>query len=125
MAAFILYLPLIYMNNLAHGQTEQQFPPVVNASPEQIVNEGDLVTLSGTDSFDPDGKIVSYAWGIEDSDDNSPPIVLEGQNTPVATFTAPNVVDGVDSNSYLFELTVTDNDGLKGSNAFKVVVVRK
>lgn len=126
MAAFILYLPLIFVNSLAHGQTErQQSPPVVNASPEQIVSEGDLVTLSGTDSFDPDGKIVSYAWGIEDSDDNSPPIVLEGQNTPVATFTAPNVVDSVDSNSYLFELTVTDNDGLKGSNAFKVVVVRK
>jgi PKD domain len=101
------------MNNLAQGQTEQQSPPVVNAGPEQRANEGDLVTLTGTDSFDPDGKIVSYAWGIEDSDDSSPAIVLEGKNTPVATFTAPKVVDNVDSNSYLFELTVTDNDGLK------------
>ncbi|MFZ0265491.1 MAG: PKD domain-containing protein, partial [Nitrososphaeraceae archaeon] len=64
MAVFILYLPFIFMNSLAQGQTEQQSPPVVNAGPEQRVNEGDLVTLTGTDSFDPDGKIVSYAWGI-------------------------------------------------------------
>ncbi|MFZ0344559.1 MAG: PKD domain-containing protein [Nitrososphaeraceae archaeon] len=126
MAAIILYLPFVFMNNLAHGQTEQQqSPPLVNASPEQTVKEGDLVTLSGSGSFDPDGKIVSYAWGIEDSDDSSPPIVLEGQNTPVATFTAPKVADSVDSNSYLFELTVTDNDGLKDSNTFKVVVTKK
>ena len=126
MAAIILYLPFVFMNSLAQGQTEQQqSPPVVNASPEQTVKEGDLVTMSGTGSFDPDGKIVSYAWGIEDSDDSSPPIVLEGQNTPVATFTAPKVVDSVDSNSYLFELTVTDNDGLKDSNTFKVVVTKK
>jgi hypothetical protein len=126
MAAIILYLPFVFMNNLAPGQTEQQqSPPVVNASPDQTVKEEDLVTLSGTGSFDPDGEIVSYGWGIEDSDDSSPPIVLEGQNTPVATFTAPKVVDSVDSNSYLFELTVTDNDGLIGSNTFKVVVTKK
>jgi hypothetical protein len=52
--------------------------------------------------------------GVEDSDDESPAVVLEGQNTPIATFTAPNVGDNVDSNSYLFELTVTDNEGLTG-----------
>jgi chitinase len=124
-AAFILYSPFVFTNILAQDQIEQKSPPVVNASPEQTVNEGDLVTLAGTDSFDSDGKIISYAWGIEDSDDNSPVIVLEGKNTPVATFTAPKVVDNVDSNSYLFELTVTDNDGLKGSNTFKVVVTKK
>jgi hypothetical protein len=125
MAAIILYLPFVFMNNLAPGQTEQQqSPPVVNANPDQTV-KGDLVTLTGTDSFDPDGEIVSYGWGIEDSDDSSPPIVLEGQNTPVATFTAPKVADSVDSNSYLFELTVTDNDGLICSNTFKVVVTKK
>ena len=125
LAVFILYFPFIFMNSLAQGQVEQQSPPVVTAGPEQRVNEGNLVTLTGTDSFDPDGKIVSYAWGIEDSDDSSPAIVLEGKNTPVATFTAPKVADSVDSNSYLFELTVTDNDGLIGSNTFKVVVTKK
>lgn len=115
----------LIINTLVQGQTEQQqSPPIANPGPDQVVNEGDRVTLTGTSSFDSDGEIVSYAWGIEDSDDESPPIVLEGQNTPVATFTAPKVVGGVDSNSYSFELTVTDNEGLTGSNASKVVVVK-
>lgn len=115
----------LIINTLVQGQTEQQqSPPIANPGPDQVVNERDRVTLTGTSSFDSDGEIVSYAWGIEDSDDESPPIVLEGQNTPVATFTAPKVVGGVDSNSYSFELTVTDNEGLTGSNASKVVVVK-
>ena len=64
--------------------------------------------------------------GIEDLDDESPAIALEGQNAPVARFTAPNVVGSIDSNSYLFELTVTDNEeGLIGSNTTEVVVVKK
>ena len=63
--------------------------------------------------------------GIEDLDDESPAIALEGQNAPVARFTAPNVVGSIDSNSYLFELTVTDNRGLIGSNTTEVVVVKK
>lgn len=64
--------------------------------------------------------------GIEDLDDESPAIALEGQNALVARFTAPNVVGSIDSNSYLFELTVTDNEeGLIGSNTTEVVVVKK
>ena len=113
------------MYTLVQGQIAvQPPPPVANAGPEQTVSEGDRVTLAGVSSFDPDGKIVSYAWGIEDSDDDSPVIVLDGQNTSIATFTAPKVVGNVDSNSYLFELKVTDNEGLISSNTSKVVVVK-
>ena len=106
---------------LAQGQVGNQ-PPIANTSPDQRVNEGDLVTLNGSGSFDPDGEIVSYAWGIEDSDDKAPPVSLNGQNTSIATFTAPMVAGNVNANSYLFELTVTDNNGLKGTNTSKVVV---
>ena len=64
--------------------------------------------------------------GIEELDDESPAIALEGQNALVARFTAPNVIGSIDSNSYLFELTVTDNEeGLIGSNTNEVVVVKK
>ncbi|HZA69988.1 MAG TPA: hypothetical protein VE548_09845 [Nitrososphaeraceae archaeon] len=64
--------------------------------------------------------------GIEELDDESPAIALEGQNALVARFTAPNVIGSIDSNSYLFELTVTDNEeGLIGSNTTEVVVVKK
>jgi hypothetical protein len=127
-AIFMLSAPLLFMNILVQGQTEQQqqqSSPVANAGPDQVVNEGDRVTLSGTSSFDSGGEIVSYRWGVEDSDDESPAIMLNGQNTPIATFTAPKVGGNVDSNSYLFELTVTDKEGLMGSDTSKVVVVKK
>ena len=39
-------------------------------------------------SSDLNGKIESYAWGIEDSDDDAPTILLNEQNTSIATFTA-------------------------------------
>jgi hypothetical protein len=111
---------------IAQGQAGQQQignqPPIANTSPDQRVNEGDLVILNGSGSFDPDGEIVAYTWGIEDSDDEAPPVSLNEQNTSIATFTAPMVAGNVNANSYLFELTVTDNNGLKGTNTSKVVV---
>jgi hypothetical protein len=130
MAVFILSALSLSMNiSSVQGQTEQQpqqqSPPVADAGPDQEIKEGDQVTLTGTNSFDSDGEIVSYTWGIEDSDDESPAVVLEGQKTPIATFTAPKVGGNVDSNSYLFELTVTDNEGLTASNTSRVVVVKE
>lgn len=116
-----LSVPSFLQNVLAQEQQVKR-PPIANAGPDQMVNEGDRVILNGTGSFDPDGEIVSYAWGVEDSDDEAPPVSLKGQNTYIATFTAPKVAGDVSANSYLFELTVTDNDGLIGSNASKVVV---
>jgi hypothetical protein len=107
----------------AEGQQLQgNQPPMANSGADQRVNEGDLVTLNGSGSFDRDGEIVSYTWGIEDSDDEAPAISLDGRNSSIATFTAPMVVGSVDANSYLFELTVTDSDGLKGTDTSKVVV---
>jgi hypothetical protein len=109
---------------LAQEQGEQPLgqPPIAVTGQDQMVSAGDLVILNGSGSFDPDGEIVSYAWGIEDSDDDAPSVLLEGRDTSVATFTAPKVVGDVNANSYLFELTVTDNDGLKATNTSKVVV---
>ena len=100
---------------------EQQYP-TAEAGPDQSVNVGEIVVLNATGSFDPSGKIVSYAWGIEDSDDEAPVVSLNGQNTSIATFTAPMIVGNVSSNSYLFEVTVTDSSGLIGSDSTKVVV---
>jgi hypothetical protein len=121
----LLTLPLSvpsFLQNVLAQEQQVKRPPIVNAGPDQMVNEGDRVILNGTGSFDPDGEIVTYAWGVEDSDDEAPPVSLNGQNTYIATFTAPKVAGDVSVNSYLFELTATDNDGLIGSNASKVVV---
>ena len=100
---------------------EEQYP-TADAGPDQSVNVGEIVVLNATGSFDPNGKIVSYAWCIEDSDDAAPAVLLNGQNTSIATFTAPLIVGNVSSNSYLFELTVTDNSGFIGSDTTKVIV---
>jgi hypothetical protein len=118
-------LPLFFEDVQGQTQAGEQVGnqrPVANAGQDQRVNEGDLVSLDGSNSFDPDGEIISYAWGIEDSDDDAPPISLSGQNTSVATFTAPMIVGGMSANSYLFELTVTDNDGIMDTAASKIVV---
>ena len=100
---------------------EEQYR-TADAGPDQSVNVGEIVVLNATGSFDPNGKIVSYAWGIEDSDDEAPAVSLIGQNTSIATFTAPMIVGNVSANSYLFELTVTDNSGFIYSDTTKVVV---
>ena len=109
---------------LAQEQVEGQQYPSADAGADQSVKEGGIVVLNGTGSSDPNGKIVSYAGGIEDSDDDAPTILLNGQNTSIATFTAPMIAGNVSSNSYLFELTVMDGDGLFGSDTNKVVVSR-
>ena len=116
----LLYLSLslslsLFTYILAQEQVKVQQYPSADAGADQSVKEGDIVVLNGTGSSDPNGKIVSYAWGIEDSDDDAPTILLNGQNTSIATFTAPMIAGNVSSNSYLFQLTVMDNDGLFGS----------
>jgi chitinase len=120
----LLSVPSLFQVASAQGQQQGNQPPMAISGPDQRVSEGDLVTLNGSGSFDQDGEIVSYTWGIEDSDEEAPAISLNGRDSSIATFTAPMVVGSVDANSYLFELTVTDSDGLKGTNTTKVVVLK-
>ena len=49
MAVFLLSALSLIMNTLVQGQTEQQqSPPIANLGPDQVVTEGDQVTLTGT-----------------------------------------------------------------------------
>ncbi len=98
-------------------------PPTALAGVDQVVKEGDKVTLDGTGSFDPDGIIVSYEWTLEEWDDEDPPPAnLSAANTSTATFTAP--VLNSTSGAYGLDLTVTDNDGLTHTDS-TVVTVKK
>ena len=78
--------------------------PTANAGPDQTVNEGDTVTLSGSGS-DPDGDAVtSYRW----TQTAGPPVTLTGVTSATASFTAPT---GLVADEVLrFSLVVEAND---------------
>jgi hypothetical protein len=88
-------------------------PPVANAGPDQTVTTGQLVTLNGTGSTDPNGDPLTYSWCLRGRPQGST-ATLNGANTARPTFT-PDV-----PGSYVLCLTV--NDGQSGSASDSVVV---
>jgi hypothetical protein len=95
--------------------------PIAEAGPNQNVNEGSLVILNGSNSYDPDiGDSITYKW---EQTGGSPTVTLTGANTAQASFTAPNV--GAGGASLTFKLTVTDSGGLKDTDDAIVNVTGK
>jgi hypothetical protein len=88
--------------------------PVANAGPDQIVNEGALVTLNGSNSSDADEDVLTYAWTAPEG------ITLSGTTTSNPTFIAPEV-----RNDTPFTLTLVVNDGIDSSVADQLVVTVK
>lgn len=84
-------------------------PPVANVGPDQTVKECTSVALDGTGSFDPDDGIASYRW----TQLTGPPVTLSDPASPQPSFVASDVQH--DGAALIFELTVTDNGGLKSS----------
>ena len=76
-------------------------PTAMAGDDQTITTEGAEVTLSGTDSSDPDGDVLTYRW----RQDSGPAVVLTNENTARATFTAPVVRQDT---PLTFTLTVTD-----------------
>jgi outer membrane protein assembly factor BamB/PKD repeat protein len=84
--------------------------PVADAGPDQTVAEGAPVILNGMGSSDPDDGIDSYQW-IQIAGTT---ITLSGSTTLHPNFTAPDV--GPNGEALIFQLTVTDNGGLKSTD---------
>jgi hypothetical protein len=84
------------------------YPVAVARQNVRLIGTNETVTLTGSDSYDPDGSIVAYDWseqaGVADS------------HAADTTFAPPG--PGV----YTIELTVTDNQGLKSRNPAQVIV---
>jgi hypothetical protein len=89
--------------------------PVANAGADAKAFTGAVATLDGSASTDADGTISSYAW----TQTSGKSVTLTGASSAKASFT-PTAAD-----SYVFTLTVTDNDGLKGSDSVTITVQAK
>lgn len=85
--------------------------PTANAGTDQSVNEGELVTLNGTTSTDPDSDPITYLW--------TPPagITLSSNSSSQPVFTAPEVTS---DKQYTFSLVV--NDGTTNSLVDQVII---
>jgi len=97
------------------GTTNNQ-PPISAAGPDQTVDEGQLVTLDGSNSTDPDDGIASYLW----TQTGGAAVNLSDPNAQRPTFTASDV--GVEGACLTFELTVIDHGGLESTDSCVVNV---
>ena len=93
-------------------------PPVANAGPDQNVNYNSMVILNGSGS-DVDGNIVSYNWKrIRGTGDPS----IEISNVQRPVFTSDNLSVNDNFVTHVFELTVTDNEGLTATDTVMIIV---
>ncbi|MBE9581597.1 MAG: hypothetical protein IMF18_08265, partial [Proteobacteria bacterium] len=61
--------------------------PTASAGPDQTVKERNTVTLDGSNTFDPDGTVVSYCW----TQIGGTPVTLSNTEAAQVIFTAPDV----------------------------------
>ena len=95
-----------YSNEVSMIAAPLNQPPTADAGPEQSVEEGSFVSLSGLNSTDSDGRIVSFRW----QQTSGPEVFLEDPDSAETNFAAPEV--GTDGTALSFQLSVTDDDGL-------------
>ena len=74
------------------------------------------VTLDGSASFDADGSIANYSWR-----QISGPATTT--ITPASSASSKSVASGLTAGVYLFELTVTDNQGATGKDTVQITVL--
>ncbi len=92
--------------------TSVNTPPVAEAGSNINGAVNTSITLDGSNSLDPDGNITSYQW----SQQSGPNVTINNSNQVIASFTATV------ASTYIFRLTVTDNDGATNSDEVSVLV---
>jgi hypothetical protein len=91
-------------------------PPTADAGPDQTMEEGNTVTLDGSNSTDADGSIGSYLW----TQTAGPPVTLSDAGATQPTFVTP-IVD-LSGAILTFRLTVEDIGGLQASSEVSVTI---
>ena len=90
--------------------------PVAKAGPDQSADEGASVSLDGSASSDPDGNPLTFSWRQV----SGPSAALSDAATATPQFTAPAV--GPSGAELVFELTVTDPDGLSSADTVSIMI---
>jgi len=75
--------------------------PIADAGIDQQVNEGEEVTLNGSESYDPEGENITYLWDAPED------IILSNPTIANPTFTAPTVTEDT---GYQIFLVVNDGE---------------
>ncbi len=90
------------------SQVEVNFPPVADAGEDKEIILGQTIILDGSASYDPDGEIVNYTWGL------SPSITLYGKTIEY---------NPSSKGTYTWTLTVRDNEGEVGQDQVTIKVL--
>jgi hypothetical protein len=93
-------------------RTGAALPPVADAGPDQTGVPAGPVRLDGSNSYDPNGEQLTYAWTQE----LGPSVALSSPGQPVTTFT------GAAGQIYGFRLTVRNQSGLQASARVRVTM---
>ena len=92
--------------------------PSADAGADFVVNEGEVVSLDGVNSSDPDSDSLSYTW----TQISGASVQIQNPHARVATFTAPELPKN--SQSQLeFKLEVSDGRGGSSSDTISVTVL--
>ena len=103
----------IYEWLLSNQRGSAQLAPISNAGKVQCISLPSTVTLDGSSSIGTSGNIVSYQWtklsGYSGDQIQSPNSAKTNINFTLAA-------------TYVYQLTVTDNQGLVNSSSVKIIV---
>ncbi|MEJ2078671.1 MAG: Ig-like domain-containing protein [Acidobacteriota bacterium] len=107
-------------SNLGHVQVQVSpgqvnTPPSVDAGPNQVVNAGSTVALTGSGS-DHDGDPLDFSW----TQLSGPSVELQTASQANAQFVAPNVVQTTD---LVFSLAVSDGAGGQATDQVTITVL--
>jgi pSer/pThr/pTyr-binding forkhead associated (FHA) protein len=89
---------------------EENLPPVADAGPDLTVNVNEVFTLDASNSYDPDGTIVSYSWIF-----GPYPYSVKGGKAVTHSYSA--------AGEYTVTLSVTDDDKAKSEDTIVITVI--
>ncbi|PID73861.1 MAG: hypothetical protein CSB33_01650 [Desulfobacterales bacterium] len=103
--------------DLVNVNISSHLSPVADAGEDQLALSGDQVFLDGSGSADEDGNIISWSWGQI----SGALVNLSDPLTASPSFFAPQVDEK--GETLRFELTVTDDAGLRHSDTVTINIL--